>query len=524
MPMDRYNLYKNYSNMKIRLLFFLLSISILSIKGENIKPSVSGTLPVLYINVYKDSKKTEFDNDILDKDLAHKNYFSNAEYYLDLNSCTWMENEGARSIGDKEFPLPLEIKARGNWTRVTFSKKPFKIKLKEEQSLLGLSKSKHFALLAHADDCFGYLRNFVGFNLGKRINLPWTPSQQPVELVVNGDYRGLYFLTESIRVDEERINIAKLADNEINPDLISGGYVVEIDQSIESNQIVLDQKTCIDGHIMKDLRITWESPEEYSEIQKRFIMDQFTAINDAVGRCDDIMWQYLDLDDAVRYYLVREIMSDTEAYTSSTFLFRDRGEGQKWHFSPVWDCGQAFLGSSENFFYDVDNQGNIWIPSIRTNEKFNQKLKDTWIWFMNAKFNGIFDDISLYVDRIRDAAVFDFIRWSGQPIPEGGLPVYNNSNMENRKDIVVEVLNRKINWLKEQFGDYERIDNIKEPERDTTPATPLPDYATSDNSIILKSTPDLYFSLQGIRISNPKNGTLYIQKKGNKVYKVIYRD
>ena len=145
------------------------------------KPAgITGTLPVLYINVYTDANKTVFNNEVIDYNLDHKNYFSNADYWLEMNGVDWMD--GAEDIGSREAPLPLEIKARGNWTRQGFVKKPFKLKLGDKQSMLGLSKSKHFAILAHADDDKGYLRNYIGFNLGKRIGLPWTPSQQPVEV------------------------------------------------------------------------------------------------------------------------------------------------------------------------------------------------------------------------------------------------------------------------------------------------------------------------------------------------------
>ena len=112
--------------------------------------------------------------------------------------------------------------------------------------MLGLTKSKHFAILAHADDGYGYVRNFTGFSLGRRIGLPWTPAQQPVEVVINGDYRGLYFLTESIRIEEDRVNITELDDNVSDPSLISGGYLVELDNyDEEENQIRMDEKSCV---------------------------------------------------------------------------------------------------------------------------------------------------------------------------------------------------------------------------------------------------------------------------------------
>ncbi len=495
--------------------------------NSSIEDKISGTLPVLYINVYTDEAHSAFNNEVISKDLDHKNYFSFAEYWLDLNGCDWMAAEGAKSIGSQEEPLPLEIKARGNWTRRGFAKKPFKLKLGKKQSMLGLTKSKHFAILAHADDQRGYLKNYVGFNLGQRIGLPWTPSQQPVEVVINGDYRGLYFLTESIRIEEDRVNITELDDNVSDPSLISGGYLVELDNYDEDNQIRLDEKTCVEGYKLDKLRITFDTPEEYSELQKRFVTDQFTAMNDAVGENSDDLWSYLDLDDAARYYLVEEIVSHTESYHGSTYLFRDSGEGEKWHFSPLWDFGNAFSGGDDNFFYNGSPFGTTWIPSFRANEKFNDKVKETWMWFMNTNFFGVFEDIDTYVSHITAAAQSDFKRWDGEPYPSGGQAVADNRNMQARKERVVAKLHAKTDWLKQHFGDYTTAENISEPRRDMTPAAPLPDYAKSgvenveiDNDALNGAVE--YFDLTGRRIANPAIGSIVIERKSTETRMVKF--
>lgn len=486
--------------------------------GQSGDDRLSGTLPVLYINVYTDETHTAYNDEIISKDLDHKNYFSSAEYWLDLNGCEWMEAEGAQSIGSKEEPLPLEIKARGNWTRTGFSKKPFKLKLGSKQSLLGLTKSKHFAILAHADDYYGYLRNFVGFNLGKRIGLPWTPSQQPVEVVINGDYRGLYFLTESIRVEEDRVNITELEDEVSDPALVSGGYLVELDNYDEDNQIRMEEKSCVGDQILDVLRITWDTPELYSDIQKQFVTDQFSAMNDAVGSNSNALWSYLDLDDAARYYVVEEIVSHTESYHGSTYLFRDFGEGQKWHFSPLWDFGNAFSGPDNDFFYNQDAYGNTWIPSMRVNEMFNTKVKDTWIWFMQNCYDGIYDDIDTYVSHITAAAQTDYRRWNGQPVPDGGSAVSDNRDMQSRRDTVKWRLEAKTNWLKEIFGDYTAAGNVDEPARDTTPAAPLPDYLSGVESVDAGSDPAAYpveyFDMTGRRVTSPATGSIVIERRG----------
>lgn len=498
-----------------------------STNGQNPGPGygVSGTLPVLHINVYKDAAHSAFDNEVISKDLDHKNYFEFSEYWLDLNGCEWMAKEGGESIGSAETPLPLEIKARGNWTRKGFAKKPYKIKLGEKQKMLGMSKSKHYTLLAHADDGFGYMRNFVGFNLGKRIGLPWTPSQQPVELVINGDYRGLYFLTEGIRVEKGRIEISELEDNVSDPTLISGGYLVELDNYDEENQIRMEERVAPGVNVHPDmLRVTWDTPEEYSELQKRFVTDQFSAINEGIGDNSDDTWSYLDLDDAARYYLVEEMISHVEAYHGSTYLFRDRGEGHKWHFSPLWDCGNAFVGPTDDYFYKHAIFGATWIPSMRVNGKFNDKVRDTWMWFMTNRYEGLEADIDAYAAHIAEAAKADRKRWKDRPVPQGGTSVADNSDMAARKKTVLDHLRAKLRWMKGAFGDYTATGTVPEPERDDTPAAPLPDYVLSGILDVIPETdiPVEYYDLTGMRISAPEKGNIVIVRRGEKAYKVIY--
>lgn len=482
----------------------------------------SGTLPILYINVRNENGT--YNNEIINKDLAHKNYFS-GEYWLDLNGCEWMEAEGAKSIGSKDEPLPLEIKARGNYTRIAYAKKPFKLKLGSKQKLLGMTKSKHFALLAHADDNKGYLRNFVGFNLGKRIGLPWTPAMQPCEVVINNEYRGLYFLTESIRVESERVNIEELDDNISDPALISGGYLVELDNYDEENQIRMDEKGKYPGYKDK-LRITFDTPEVYSDLQHRFVKDQFTAMNDLIGADSDDLWKYMDMDDAARYYIVEEIISHYEAYHGSTYLFRDRGDGQKWHFSPLWDCGNAFNGSTSNWFYQGSPYGNTWIGSLCMNASFKEKVKETWLWFMSNGYEGLEKDIDEFADHVKQAAIVDHATWKNAPKPSnGGVSVADNSNMAERVNEVKKHLESKINWLKGQFGDY-TVKVFPEPSRDTTPAAELPSYASAAvGEITVPESAAIaeIFDLQGFKVSDMIPGQIYIVRYDNGEYRKIMK-
>lgn len=443
-----------------------------------------------------------------------------------------MTDQGIQSIGSKEKPLPLQIKVRGNYSRTAFSKKPFKIKLDKKQNLLGLTaeKSKHYALLAQVDDQYAFLKNFTAFNLGKRIGLPWTPNMQPVELVINNTYRGLYFLTESVRVQKGRVDIEELDDNATDLSSITGGYLIELDNTEAENQLVFTEKSCAEGYHQEPLRVTFESLEEYSEIQKQFITDQINKMNDAIGDNDDKVWTFIDLDDLARYYLVCEIMMHHQAFRGSTYLFRNRGENQKWHFSPLWDIDKGFENSTTDFFYDIYVKypyvpvplGNTWIPSIRCNEKFNNKVKETWLWFMSNKFNGLYEDIDEYIDHIRQAAVADHLRWKDIPSP---TDIVDNSDIETHKNDALSQLNSKITWLKTQFGDFSS-GIFAEPERDDTPAAKIgPAFSGVDNTIIsdINNSEIAFYTLEGIKIDKPQPGNLYIMRQDCKVSKIVFR-
>lgn len=240
-------------------------------------------------------------------------------------------------------------------------------------------------------------------------------------------------------------------------------------------------------------------------------------MNNFIGLNSDSLWSYLDIDDAVRYYIVEEIISHTEAYHGSTYLFRDRGEGQKWHFSPLWDCGNAFNGPTEDFFYRHAPYGSTWIPSIRLNETFNERLEETWLWFMSSRYEGLEQDMDEYSALIADASKCDRKRWKNarRPDTDGAQDVADNSDMPSRLKYVKNHLSRKIDWLKSRFGNFPSSP-VLEPERDTTPAAPLPDYAVAaveNVAVDSNDGPVLYFNLQGIAVEHPASG-VFIRRQG----------
>lgn len=133
--------------------------------------TVSGSIPALYIETENHAP------------IVSKTEYLNATYWLDP-----MGAEGIAALGSKAQPLPMQIRGRGHssWKG---AKKPYKIKLDKKTAVMGMPKNKHWALLKPTEN------TVAGLQLGKLMNMAWTPSFRPVEVVLNGDYIGLYFLT-----------------------------------------------------------------------------------------------------------------------------------------------------------------------------------------------------------------------------------------------------------------------------------------------------------------------------------------
>ena len=379
------------------------------------------------------------------------------------------------ALGAPDNQLPLTIRGRGNWTWNGFDKKPYKIVFAEGygQKLLGMHKSKHWALMAAADDYLGFLKNTVGYSLSKHIGLPYTPHQVPVELVINGDYKGLYFVTETIRIDNDRVNIHEQQDGETDSSIITGGWLVEIDNYASDGNITFHE------HNGEYVMVSPQSPELLSSQQRNYITNQLNSLNDAIynrqSGSGNSLQDILDLTDAAKFYLVQEIMEDCESYHGSCFLYKDRdtlnamGEivYPRWHFGPVWDFGNAFDRHQERFIYDNPSFSQIWIGQLCQNPSFNQRLMQLWYSYRMQGHSLVLADIDAFVSTISTAAKRDAQRWQN-------TNVRTNSDMNNRKQEFLSRLQWRVNWLYSQWG-----------EGNPTPVTSSePAYADSQHPVL----------------------------------------
>ena len=387
------------------------------------KAEVSGTLPVVYLTTSAP---------IVDKE----NYITGSLYIDPLNS-------GYKALGTAEVPVTGLFKGRGNWTWSGFDKKPYRIKFDEKQEVLGMPKNKHWCLIAHADDNLGFLKDATGFMLSEALKMNWTPKMVPVELVMNGDYQGLYFLTEHVRVGSKRVNITEQDDEAI--DSVSGGWLVEIDNYKEEGNIEFYEGN---GQFVM---VTPKVPEILSAAQRDYLTRQILAIDEALyGSSASELKSLIDLKEAAKYYLVQEIMEDCESYHGSCYLYKERdrnGQIEKWKFGPVWDFGNAYNRMHERWIYDMPIWPQYWIGQLATWPEFQQAVKEQWWIFYHNYKDQVRTQVGSFASLISDAAKNDAAVWRNT------LNYCDNSDMTSRTSDFLWRYDWRIQWLYGQWGE-----------------------------------------------------------------------
>lgn len=353
---------------------------------------------------------------------------------------------GYEALGTAEAPIKAQFKGRGNWTWTGFDKKPYRIKMDAKQKVLGMPSNKHWCLMAAADDNLGFLRMPLGHMISEAIGLRWTPRLVPVELVLNNKYVGLYFMTEHVRVGSKRVNIEEQEEGEKQADLITGGWLVEIDNYSTENNI-----TFTEGN-GQDIMVSLKEPEIISAEQRNYIVNQMLELNSALyEKTPQHIERILDMKESAKYYLVQEIMGDCESYHGSCYLYKDRdslGTVDKWKFGPVWDFGNSYRSyHHDGWIYERPQFAQYWIGQLATWPSFQKELSEQWWIYYHTKKDEVRAQLTEISKLITQAAKNDAVVWRNT------LNYTDNSNMTAKTNSILEQYDWRIQWLYSKLGE-----------------------------------------------------------------------
>lgn len=438
-------------NRWLCLLFFsyLSILSAIAQSAEFPASMASKSLPVVYID-------TEHSRPIVDKVTKIPASFEIDNY------------QGSRTdhVDNQVFPA-ITIAGRGNvsWKH---EKKPYKIKFEHNTELLGMPANKSFALIPQQGYC-DILAIMMERRAAEMLNLGWTPHGEPVELVLNDSYEGIYLLTEKVDIHPNRLNIYKQPDLNTDSELISGGWLLEIDNYDDPSQIVIDE---CEG---KKIRFTYHNPDELSDMQVKWLTDEMTRVNAAIYSNDSTgqTWgELIDSDSAVKYFLTRELFHDYDGYNGSFYIYKDFGYDSKWHFGPLWD---PIFGKHKTDWIMNEHPENAdvhWIEPMFATALFREKAAEAW-----EEFEPMLPELYNYglalSEEISDAMIANNKRWPKQEANafteftyvHGGL-MHNSSWIGNK---LRELTDKPSDSLPDSTPEYYTVQGFKVAEEDLRP-------------------------------------------------------
>ncbi len=380
-------------------------------------PEPTNTIPIIYIT-------TSGNAPIVDKE----NYLD-AEYYISVP-----EGSEFKAIASETEPEYLQIRGRGNasWK---VPKKPYKIKLNTKTSILGMPAHRHFALLAcyGAHNEVGLFSYMTGLKIAELTGQPWTPRCQPVELVINNEYLGLYLLTESVKIDKNRVNIYKQPDGCEDPALIPGGWLVEIDNYAEENQLLIPEYL---ENRTANMKLTYKSPEVLSPSQETWLRNEFTKINKSLSlqaTFNNDWANYIDATSMARYFIVREMIHDTDGYNGSFYLHKDKGPDSKWICGPMWDIF-AITQKTDWVMNDHTSYSMVhYIPYVTRTAAFREAFAEEWSLF-KSKLEELYDYVDSF-SAFREADKANGDRWD------------RSGHCDYKISLIKDYLNSNADWI-----------------------------------------------------------------------------
>jgi len=404
-----------------RILFtFVLSFLIQS--GFSQVPGItSSNLPLVVINsngkIIQDAAKVQANMKIIDNGSGNTNKPSDSGNIYDGN--IGIEIRGAYSSSLPQKPYGFETRKPDGSNR--------------DVSLLGMPEENDWILLANYNDKT-FMRNMLAFELFRKLGR-YAPCTRLVEVIMDNDYRGIYILTEKIKRDKNRVNIAKLTNTDISGDPITGGYIFKIDYYDSSNS--WESRYPPFGYPSKSVNYVYEDPASSD-----LLFSQKTYLKEAVNSFEMKLYSsdfankntgypaWIDVNSFIDYFIVSEVSRNVDGYKKSCYFFKERNSmggkinaGPVWDFDwawkNIWDCSPFAATDGSGWSYKINDCGDIypnsngWVVRLLQDPEFANALNERYFEIRNSFLSNNY--LQSYIDSVQslaeEAQVRHYSKW-----------------------------------------------------------------------------------------------------------------
>ena len=348
------------------------------------------------------------------------------------------------------------LRLRGNMS-INFPKKPYRIKFSHKHKVLGSpAKAKNWVLVNNYGDKT-LMRNIVAFQVSRAADMPYTPFSEAVDVLVNGEYKGCYQLSDKIEVKKGRIEVQEMSSTDTEGEALTGGYMWEVDSYAYDEQVYF--------YTNRDIGITVHYPkgDEVQQEQLSYIQDFCQTLEDKAYKASayNASWrEHVDYSTFARYFLINQLCGNPDLYWSM-YMYKQRGD-QKAYTGPVWDFDIAFdnddriypLKNATDYTYGITGEAATFAKKILFADKqAKDDMKGCWHVMRNHGISA--DELTEYVDslaqELEQSQRLNFIRW---PILSQRLhqnPVALGSFSAEVKRLK-EYLAMRVNWMDNKLG------------------------------------------------------------------------
>ncbi len=407
-------------------------------------PFVSSNLPIVVINTngqeIPDEPRIIADMGIIDNGPGTRNLVDDP--FNNYSGRISIEIRGSSSQGFPKLQYALETRdTQGNNNNV---------------SLMGLPKENDWILYAPFSDK-SLIRNVMTYHFARRMGR-YAPRTRFCELILNDEYQGIYVLTEKIKRDKNRVDIARLDPDDLAGDSLTGGYIFKIDRGDEGWHSSFPAYTDPGFHTF----FVYHYPKagDMMPEQQQYIHD-FVETFETVLRnpgYDDPQSgyaKYIDVGSFIDFLISSEFAKNIDSYYLSTFLYKDKdSKGGKLTMGPLWDYNLAYGNvdysgafNTEGWQYDIyDEDGTnipFWWARLLEDTAFQDQLKCRWQELRQGilHLDSVFHYIDSVADHLEEAQARNFERW-----PVLGEYVWPNF-------YVGQTYEDELNYLKSWIGD-----------------------------------------------------------------------
>lgn len=322
--------------------------------------------------------------------------------------------------GEPDQELSAQIRVRGNTSRL-FDKKSYKLEFYDDNGLelsanvMGMGEHKEWALYGPFLDKT-LLRNYLFLNLcGERE--PYTADVRFCEVILNGEYQGLYVMMELVSRGESRVD---LSPSSTRSDKTS--YILRVDRMWDDPS-ELDTFSFYTNNLEPGSRISviYPGTPTLTDMFQTFIEADFNAFEKSLYSYDfkdpeKGYRAYIDVQSFVDHYIIAEFLLINDICSRSTYFYKDLGG--KLHMGPCWD----FNNTADNFINPVsgaDGTGfnytqRSWFRMLLKDEYFVEQVIET---YREMRDGGILDEDRLMeeidgiIDYLGDAVDRNFQVW-----------------------------------------------------------------------------------------------------------------